>query len=391
MLNFRPIKIGGFMQIGVPKETWPGEVRAAMVPANASKLINQGFSVAVQSGLGSASGYSDAEYAEAGATVSDDRASLLAGSDIVMAVRKPDAADVSSLKKGALYVSFLDPFNEKPLVESIAAHGATAISMEMVPRSTRAQKMDALSSQANLAGYVTVIQASFHLPKIMPMMMTPSGTISPARVFVIGAGVAGLQAIATAKRLGARVEAFDTRPVVAEQVQSLGAKFVEIDLGDTGQTDQGYAKELTPEQVEMQREGQKAIISQSDVVITTAQLFGRPAPQIVGRDMVESMKPGSVIIDMAVETGGNVEGSVMNEVVEINGVKVVGQGNLPGEVARDASDMYSNNLLNLVMEFWDSEAKTLNLDPEDEIIAACVITRDGAVVNETIKNIYSGG
>jgi NAD(P) transhydrogenase subunit alpha len=391
MQNFRPIKIGGYMQIGVPKETWPGEVRAAMVPANASKLINQGFSVAVQSGLGSASGYSDAEYAEAGATVSDDRASLLAGSDIVMAVRKPDAADVSSLKKGALYVSFLDPFNEKPLVESIAAQGATAISMEMVPRSTRAQKMDALSSQANLAGYVTVIQASFHLPKIMPMMMTPSGTISPARVFVIGAGVAGLQAIATAKRLGARVEAFDTRPVVAEQVQSLGAKFVEIDLGDTGQTDQGYAKELTPEQVEMQREGQKAIISQSDVVITTAQLFGRPAPQIVGRDMVESMKPGSVIIDMAVETGGNVEGSVMNEVVEINGVKVVGQGNLPGEVARNASDMYSNNLLNLVMEFWDSEAKTLNLDPEDEIIAACVITRDGAVVNETIKNIYSGG
>ena len=379
------------MQIGVPKETWPGEVRAAMVPANASKLINQGFSVSVQSGLGSASGYSDAEYAEAGATVSDDRASLLAGSDIVMAVRKPDAVDVSSLKKGTLYVSFLDPFNEKPLVESIAAQGATAISMEMVPRSTRAQKMDALSSQANLAGYVTVIQASFHLPKIMPMMMTPSGTIAPARVFVIGAGVAGLQAIATAKRLGARVEAFDTRPVVAEQVQSLGAKFVEIDLGDTGQTDQGYAKELTPEQVEMQREGQKAIISQSDVVITTAQLFGRPAPQIVGRDMVESMKPGSVIVDMAVETGGNVEGSVMNEVVEINGVKVVGQGNLPGEVARNASDMYSNNLVNLVMEFWDSEAKTLNLDPEDEIIAACVITRDGAVVNETIKNVYSGG
>jgi NAD(P) transhydrogenase subunit alpha len=383
--------LGGFMQIGVPKETWPGEVRAAMVPANASKLIKEGFSVAVQSGLGAASGYADADYAESGASISDDRAALLANADIVMAVRKPDAADVSSLKKGALYVSFLDPFNEKPLVESIAAQGATAISMEMVPRSTRAQKMDALSSQANLAGYVTVIQASFHLPKIMPMMMTPSGTIAPARVFVIGAGVAGLQAIATAKRLGARVEAFDTRPVVAEQVQSLGAKFVEIDLGETGQTDQGYAKELTPEQVEMQREGQKAIISQSDVVITTAQLFGRPAPQIVSRDMVESMKPGSVIIDMAVETGGNVEGSIMNEVVDINGVKVVGQGNLPGEVARNASDMYSNNLLNLVMEFWDGEDKTLNLDPEDEIIQACVITRDGAVVNETIKNIYSGG
>jgi NAD(P) transhydrogenase subunit alpha len=379
------------MQIGVPKETWPGEVRAAMVPANASKLIKQGFTVEVQSGVGDASGYSDADYVNAGASVIEDRSAMLAGADIVMAVRKPDAQDVSLLKQGALYISFLDPFNEKPLVESIAAQGATAISMEMVPRSTRAQKMDALSSQANLAGYVTVIQASFHLPKIMPMMMTPSGTIPPARVFVIGAGVAGLQAIATAKRLGARVEAFDTRPVVAEQVQSLGAKFVEIDLGDTGQTEQGYAKELTPEQVEMQREGQKAIISQSDVVITTAQLFGRPAPQIVGRDMVESMKPGSVIIDMAVETGGNVEGSVMNEVVDINGVKVVGQGNLPGEVARNASDMYSNNLVNLVLEFWDAESKALTLDPEDEIIQACVITRDGAVVNETIKNIYSGG
>ena len=379
------------MQIGVPKETWPGEVRAAMVPANASKLIKQGFTVEVQSGVGDASGFSDADYVNAGASVIEDRSALLAGADIVMAVRKPDAQDVSLLKQDALYISFLDPFNEKPLVESIAAQGATAISMEMVPRSTRAQKMDALSSQANLAGYVTVIQASFHLPKIMPMMMTPSGTIPPARVFVIGAGVAGLQAIATAKRLGARVEAFDTRPVVAEQVQSLGAKFVEIDLGDTGQTEQGYAKELTPEQVEMQREGQKAIISQSDVVITTAQLFGRPAPQIVGRDMVESMKPGSVIIDMAVETGGNVEGSVMNEVVDINGVKVVGQGNLPGEVARNASDMYSNNLVNLVLEFWDAEAKALSLDPEDEIIQACVITRDGAVVNETIKNIYSGG
>ena len=387
----RPINVGGFMQIGVPKETWPGEVRAAMVPANASKLIKQGFTVAVQSGIGDASGYADADYAAAGASVSEDRGALLAQSDIVMSVRKPDSADVESLKQGALYVSFLDPFNEKPLVEQMAAQGTTSISMEMVPRSTRAQKMDALSSQANLAGYVTVIQASYHLPKIMPMMMTPSGTIPPARVFVIGAGVAGLQAIATAKRLGARVEAFDTRPVVAEQVQSLGAKFVEIDLGDTGQTEQGYAKELTPEQVELQREGQKAIISQSDVVITTAQLFGRPAPQIVGRDMVESMKPGSVVIDMAVETGGNVEGSVMNEVVEINGVKVVGQGNLPGEVARNASDMYSNNRVNLLREFWDAESKVLNLDPEDEIIQACVITREGAVVNETIKNIYSGG
>ena len=378
------------MLIGVAKETWPGEVRTALVPAYATKLIKSGFSIAMQSGAGAAAGFTDESYADAGVTIMNSRAEVMAAADIFLAVRKPDTDEVAQLKASAISVSFLDPYNEKALIEALAAKGVTSISMEMIPRSTRAQKMDALSSQANLAGYVTVVQAAFHSPKIMPMMMTPAGTIAPARVFVIGAGVAGLQAIATAKRLGARVEAFDTRPVVAEQVQSLGAKFVEIDLGEVGQTEQGYAKELTPEQLELQREGQKAVIAQSDVVITTAQLFGRAAPVIVGRDMVEAMKPGSVVVDMAVESGGNVEGSVMNEVVDINGVKVVGQGNLPGEVARNASEMYSNNLLNLLQEFWDEEAKTLNLDPEDDIVQSCVITRDGAVVNETIKNIYSG-
>ncbi len=377
------------MQIGVPKETWPGELRTALVPQNAKKLIKLGFEIAIESGTGANAGFTDADYTAEGVTVAD-RAQVLGNADIIMRVRKPAEEEVASIKSGALSVSFLDPFNEKDLVEAMAGQGVTAISMEMIPRTTRAQKMDALSSQANLAGYVTVIQAAFHCPKIMPMMMTPAGTIAPARVFVIGAGVAGLQAIATAKRLGARVEAFDTRPVVAEQVQSLGAKFVEIDLGEVGQTEQGYAKELTPEQVELQREGQKKVIAQSDVVITTAQVFGRPAPRIVGRDMVEAMQPGSVVIDMAVETGGNVEGSVLDEVVDVNGVKVVGQGNLPSEVARNASEMYSNNLFNLIGEFWDEESKTLNLDPEDDIVQNCVITRDGAVVNETIKNIYSG-
>ena len=223
------------MQIGVPKETWPGETRVALVPAERKKLVNLGLSVTLESGAGGAAGFLDAEYEEAGAVISSDRQQLLGSADIVMRVRKPDAGEVSSLKSGAISMSFLDAFNEKELVESFAGQGVTAISMEMIPRSTRAQKMDALSSQANLAGYVTVVQAAYHLPKIFPMMMTPAGTIPPARVFVIGAGVAGLQAIATAKRLGG-VEAFDTRPVVAEQVQSLGAKFVEIDLGDTGQT-----------------------------------------------------------------------------------------------------------------------------------------------------------
>ncbi|MEM9622235.1 MAG: NAD(P)(+) transhydrogenase (Re/Si-specific) subunit alpha, partial [Pseudomonadota bacterium] len=237
------------MQIGVPKETWPGELRTALVPQNAKKLVKLGFSIAIESGSGEAAGFTDAQYAAEGVEVVDHAKVLSA--DLILRVRKPDPAEVSQTKSGAISISFLDPFNEQSLVESMAGQGITAISMEMIPRSTRAQKMDALSSQANLAGYVTVIQAAFHCPKIFPMMMTPAGTIAPGRVFVIGAGVAGLQAIATAKRLGARVEAFDTRPVVAEQVQSLDAKFVEIDLGEVGQTEQGYAKELTPEQVEL--------------------------------------------------------------------------------------------------------------------------------------------
>tara|TARA_A100001037_G_C15152167_1_gene640147 strand:- start:3239 stop:4366 length:1128 start_codon:yes stop_codon:yes gene_type:complete len=375
------------MLIGVPKETWPGELRAALVPQNAKKLVAAGFEVTVEAGLGDAAGFVDSDYTEAGAAVASDRATLLQSADIVLRVRKPEAEEVAALKADSIHVSFLDPFNERPLVDALAARGVTAISMEMIPRSTRAQKMDALSSQANLAGYVTVVQASYHSPKILPMMMTPAGTIAPARVFVIGAGVAGLQAIATAKRLGARVEAFDTRPVVAEQVQSLGAKFVEIDLGEVGQTEQGYAKELTPEQVELQKEGQKRVISQSDVVITTAQVFGRPAPKIVSADMVAAMRPGSVVVDMAVESGGNVEGSELNEIVDVNGVKIIGQGNLPSEVAKNASEMYSNNLYNLLDEFWDVEEKSLDLDPEDEIVASCVITRGGAIVNETIKNL----
>jgi NAD(P) transhydrogenase subunit alpha len=375
------------MLIGVPSETWPGECRTALVPLTVKKLISAGFDVAVESGCGVVAGYPDTAYVEAGASISEDRQALLGSADIVLRVRKPPAEEVDLLKSGAVHVSFLDPFNDKALVEQLAARGVTAISMEMIPRSTRAQKMDALSSQANLAGYVTVIQAAFHSPKILPMMMTPAGTIAPARVFVIGAGVAGLQAIATAKRLGARVEAFDTRPVVAEQVQSLGAKFVQIDLGDTGQTDQGYARELTPEQIEKQKEGQKKIIAQSDVVITTAQVFGRAAPRIVSADMVRAMQPGSIVIDMAVESGGNVEGSQLNEIVDVDGVKIVGQGNLPSQVARNASDMYSANLFNLLDEFWDGEAKQLDLSPEDEIVKSCVITRDGAIVNETIKNL----
>ena len=377
------------MQIGVLSERWPGEARASLVPASAKKLIQLGLSVVIESGAGAKSGFTDDAYVEAGARIETDRSAILSGSDLLLRVRQPEIEEVAPLKQNAIQISFLDPFNEKELVNALAGAGVTSISMEMIPRSTRAQKMDALSSQANLAGYVTVIQAAYHSKKIFPMMMTPSGTIRPARVFVIGAGVAGLQAIATAKRLGARVDAFDTRPVVAEQVRSLGAKFVEIDLGEVGQTEQGYAKALTPEQIELQKEGQKKIIAASDVVITTAQLFGRPAPRIVNHDMLLAMQPGSVVVDMAVETGGNVEGSVLNEIVDVEGVKVIGQGNLPSEVSRNASEMYSNNLTALIEEFWDVETKQLVLDPEDEIVQAAVITRGGEIVNETIAKLHA--
>lgn len=375
------------MQIVVPAETWANERRVSLIPDSVKKLTRAGLSVSVETGCGLHSGFSDADYEEAGATVSSDRNALISSGDIVLRVRKPSTEEVALVKKGAIQISYLDPYNENELVDALASQGVTAISMEMIPRTTRAQKMDALSSQANLAGYVMVIKAADRLDRILPMMMTPAGTLSPAKVFVIGAGVAGLQAIATAKRLGARVEAFDTRPVVAEQVQSLGAKFVEIDLGETGQTKDGYAKELTPEQLEMQKEGQKAVIAESDIVITTAQLFGRPAPRIVTADMVAAMRPGSVIVDMAVDSGGNVEGSKPDETVDVGGVSIMGISNLPAEVSTDASQMYSSNLVNLITEYWDEENSTFNLDLEDDILQGCVITHDGAIVNETIKNL----
>ena len=373
------------MRIAVPKETWPGERRAALVPSSARKLVDLGFNIMVETGLGDASGFPDRDYEAAGADVVRDIASALVSSEVVLRVRKPSEEDLEFLAEDTLHISFLDPFNEKPLIEKLAARGVTAVSMEMIPRTTRAQKMDALSSQASLAGYVTVLLAASHVPKVFPMMMTPAGTIAPARVFVIGAGVAGLQAIATARRLGARVEAFDTRPVVAEQVQSLGARFVEIDIGEVGQTEQGYARELTAEQVQMQREGMKRIIAYSDVVITTAQVFGRPAPLIVGRDMVEAMRPGSVVVDMAVESGGNVEGSALDEIVDVDGVKLIGLGNLPSEVAQNASGMYSANVTHFIDEFYDAENGRFDLDPADEIVAGCVLTRGGEVVSETAR------
>ena len=375
------------MHIGCPSELHPGENRVAMTPTNVKKLVRAGAEILVEEGSGVNSGFSDQEYKDVGAQVLVDRNEILSRSDVILRLRKPDIGEVDRLKKGCIHISYLDPFNEPELIEAFRKQEITAISMEMIPRTTRSQKMDAQSSQANLAGYAVVLLAAVKLPRIFPMMMTPAGTLKPANVFVIGVGVAGLQAIATAKRLGAKVTGFDTRAVVAEQVQSLGAKFLEIDLGETGQTKDGYAVQLTDQQLELQKEGQKKQISASDVVITTAQVFGRKPPTLVTRDMIDGMRAGSVIVDMAAETGGNVEGSVSGETVVINGVTVIGNGNWANVSAHDASHMYSSNLFNLVDEFWDPETNAVILNFEDDILQGCIVTHQGMIVNETIKRL----
>lgn len=373
------------MVIAVPKETYPDERRVPLLPESVAKLVKRGATVRVEAGLGLSVGYADADYTKAGAEVTSDRGALLRDADAVLRLRRPPIDEVATLKRGALHISQMDPFNETNLVDEFARCGVNCIAMEMIPRTTLAQKMDALSSQANLAGYVAVLIAAERIDMVLPMMMTPAGTIKPARVFIIGCGVAGLQAIATAKRLGARVEAFDTRPEVEEQVHSLGGKFVKVDLGETGSTKDGYAKGLTPEQLALQQQAMAKVIAQSDIVVTTAQVFGRRAPQIVTTEMVQAMRPGSVVVDLAAETGGNVACTVPGEEVEVNGVRVIGLANLPGRVALHASQMYSANVCNLIEHFWDKESGTIRLDLSDEIMGGCLIVHEGALRSEMLK------
>ncbi len=378
------------MKIFVPRETSPEETRIPLVPDTVRKLVQAGAEIEIEAGLGQTIGIRDTAFTDAGAALSTDPAGSAASADMVLRLRPPSIDAIRQLRQGSIHVSHLDPFFNRETVQALADQQVSAICMELIPRTTIAQKMDALSSQASLAGYVAVIVAAERIYKAFPMMMTPAGTIAAARVFIIGAGVAGLQAIATAKRLGARVEAFDTRPVVEEQVLSLGAKFVKIDLGETGQTKDGYARQLTDEQIKKQRIAMAKFCADADVVITTAQVFGRKAPLIVTEDMVRGMKPGSVIIDLAVETGGNVHGAKVNEEVDIDGVKIVGLANMPGRVAADASLMYSSNLGNLLLHFWDKEAGSFTLDRNDEIIEGCLLTHEGKVLNEQIKNAWEG-
>ncbi len=377
------------MRIFVPKELYPTETRVPLLPSGAAKLAKLGAEIEVERGLGASLNWTDSEYEAAGAKLSSDRVQSLTGADVVLRLRKPPSEEITLMKSGCIHASFLDPFNERELVHRLAAAEVSAVSMEMIPRTTLAQKMDALSSQANLAGYVAVIIAATRSSRIFPMLITPAGTLKPLRVFVIGVGVAGLQAIATARRLGAAVEAFDTRPVVEEQVKSLGAKFVKADLGETGEAAGGYAKALTAEQLEKQREVMAQHVAQADVVITAAQVFGKKAPIIVTTEMVKLMRPGSMIVDIAIESGGNVECSKFDAEVEVNGVQIIGLANLAGRVATNASEMYSNNLSAFVEHFWDKATTRFRLDLTNELLKGCVITHAGQICNALIQAAYA--
>jgi proton-translocating NAD(P)+ transhydrogenase subunit alpha len=377
------------MRIFVPKELHTNERRVPLLPSGVAKLARLGAEIEVEQGLGATLACNDSEYEAAGAKISTDRVRSLAGADLLLRLRKPPLEEVDLLKKGCIHVSFLDPFNERELVLRLAAASVTAVSMEMIPRTAVAQKMDVLSSQANLSGYVAVILAASRANRLFPMLITPAGTIKPLRVLVIGVGVAGLQAIATARRLGAAVEAFDTRPVVEEQVKSLGAKFVKADLGETGETSGGYAKPLTPEQLQIQRAVMAQHVAQADVVITAAQVFGKKAPIIVTTEMVNQMRPGSLIVDTAIETGGNVECARYDEEVEINGVRIIGIANLAGRVAANASEMYSNNLSAFVEHFWDKGVNGFRLDLTNDILKSCVVTHAGKICSEVIQTAYA--
>ena len=372
------------MIIFTPKETDSSETRAALTPTTVKRLVDIGLEVEVESGIGAGCDHSDIEYSESGAKIITDRLSSLSVADLILRVRKPPSEEISVLKQGAMHLSFLDPFNDRESLHLMASSGITAVSLEMIPRTTLAQKMDVLSSQANIAGYTAVIYTAEKLNKMLPMMMTPAGTISPAKYFILGIGVAGLQAIATAKRLGARVTAFDVRQEALEQAESLGAKALRIDLGgDSSESGQVYAKELTPEQLDKQREEQAKVCEESDVVITTAKVFGRKSPILVTKDVIQRMKPGSMIIDLAAESGGNVEGAVLDQVIVTeNEVSIVGIGNFEGRVAKHSSQVFSANLGNFVEHFWDQEGGTLKLDLDDEILSGCILTHAGKIVHD---------
>ncbi len=374
------------LTLAITRETVPGEARVAASPETVKKWASSGLTVIIESGAGLGASITDAAFEAAGAKLAKTAAEALKAADIVLKVRGPSATEIKALKKGAIVVALLDAHREKDTLKALADAGASAYAMEFVPRITRAQVMDALSSQANLAGYRAVIEAAEAFGKAFPMMMTAAGTVAPAKAFIMGVGVAGLQAIATARRLGAVVSATDVRPATKEQVESLGAKFLAVEDEEfkNAQTAGGYAKEMSAEYKAKQAELTSSHIAKQDIVITTALIPGRAAPILVTLDQVKSMKPGSVLIDLAAPQGGNVEGCKADEVVDINGVKIVGYSNIVGRIAADASALYAKNLQAFVGLLIDKEGK-LAPDMEDEILKAALVTHGGAVVHPALQ------
>jgi NAD(P) transhydrogenase subunit alpha len=373
------------VKLAVLKETAEAERRVAATPETVKKLVALGAEVAVEAGAGLAASVADSDYESAGATVAP-REAALAGADAILAVQAPDPATLPGAAPGALVAAIFDPFRQRDRVEAYAGAGLEALAMELMPRITRAQSMDVLSSQANLAGYKAVLDAAAEYGRAFPMMMTAAGTIPAARVFVMGVGVAGLQAIATARRLGAMVSATDVRAATREQIESLGAKavFVEKVAGIEGEGAGGYATEMSDEYKAAQAELVSGHIARQDIVITTALIPGRPAPRLISDAQLASMRPGSVVVDLAVEQGGNVEGSAPGEVAERHGVRIVGHRNVPSRLAADASALYARNLYNFLSAFWDKEAGRPLLPDEDEIVKGVRLTRGGAVVHERL-------
>lgn len=375
------------MKISIPKENHPAETRVAVTPDVAAKLIKAGYSVHVERGAGLRSSFPDADYEKAGAQIVPDAEALWSGAEVLAKIGLPEKREIGRLPAGSVYIGFLNPLADPSLAAALAERKVTAFSMELVPRTSRAQSMDALSSQASIAGYKAVLLGASTLGKYLPMLTTAAGTVPPAKVLVIGVGVAGLQAIATARRLGAAVEAFDIRPEVKEQVQSLGAKFVEARVAVDASAGGGYAKEVSEDTKRLLQEALAERVAASDLVITTAQVPGKKAPVLVTRAMVGRMKPGAVVVDMAAEQGGNVEGSRPGETVDAEGVRILGPVNLPATMPQHASQLFAKNLQALLaLLVKDSR---LNLDFNDDIVKLACVAHGGAVVNERVKGLLS--
>lgn len=371
------------MRIAVPAETFEHEARVAATPETVKKYIDAGCEVVVQKGAGIASSIPDAHYTDAGATLADSFAATCAGANLVLKVRSPFGDEISAIDKGAAVVALFSPFTNPDLNE-YNSHELTCFSLEMIPRITRAQSMDILSSQANIAGYKAVLLATEHYSRFMPMLMTAAGTVQPAKVLVLGAGVAGLQAIATARRLGASVEAFDVRAAAREQVESLGARFVEVEADEDAETEGGYAREMSEDYKRRQSELVAKHVAAADIVITTALIPGRPAPVLITGEMAEAMRPGSVIVDLAAEAGGNCPLTRKDEVYRNNGVTLVGYSNVPSRMAADASSLFARNVFNFVAPMLDTEDATLTVDMEDEVVAASLLCREGRFLKEQL-------